>query len=101
MEVPLSDLDQMDAGYTVQILSIKKVTTPASRSTGAVDRFRVIISDGVHFAQAMLATQLNRLVLENHILRNTVVTIDKFTCNFVNEKRHVFFCPEYVFFPFT
>ena len=84
------DLELWDSSPTVQFLSIKKVsagiTTGNSSST---DRFRIIVSDGVHFVQAMLATQLNHLVEEAVISKNTVAKLEKITCNVIQEKRFV------------
>lgn len=81
------DDDLFNAGHTVQFLSIKQVTPSTSGNNAALDRFRIIISDGEHFLQAMLATQLNSLVHDNSIGKNTVAIIDKLTCNFVQGKR--------------
>jgi replication factor A1 len=81
------DEDLFTAGHTVQFLSIKQVTPSATGNSAALDRYRIIISDGEHFLQAMLATQLNNLVYENLIGKNTVAVIEKLTCNFVQNKR--------------
>ncbi|KAG2362493.1 replication factor-A protein 1 [Suillus spraguei] len=85
-EAPQEEIDQLASGHTVQLLSIKRVA-PTTSSTTTTDRFRIIISDGVHFVQAMLATQLNDLVINGDINKNTVVVIDKLACNFVQDKR--------------
>ncbi|TFK42451.1 replication factor-a protein [Crucibulum laeve] len=77
------DEDIFDAPHTVQFLSIKKVNSSAN----SVDRYRIIMSDGEHFVQAMLATQLNGMVQDNTIGKNTVAVIEKLTCNYVQEKR--------------
>lgn len=81
------DEDLFTAGHTVQFLSIKQVTPTTASSNPAQDRYRIIISDGEHFLQAMLATQLNMLVHDNSIGKNTVAVIEKLTCNFVQNKR--------------
>lgn len=82
------DDDLFTAGHTVQFLSIKQVTPAATASSNpAQDRYRIIISDGEYFLQAMLATQLNTLVHDNSIGKNTVAVIEKLTCNFVQNKR--------------
>ena len=70
---------------TVQILSIKKVG-PQTGPTHT-DRYRIIVSDGETFLQAMMATQLNHFVEEGHVGKNTVVVIEKFTANYVQDKR--------------
>lgn len=82
------DVDLFDHEYTLQFLSIKKVGNNANAPTSAPpERYRLIISDGEHYMQAMLATQLNDLVQENSITKNTVAVVDKLTCNYVQEKR--------------
>ena len=68
----------------VQVLSIKKVGPSGGNN---VDRYRVIVSDGECFLQAMMATQLNHFVEDGHIGKNTIVAIEKFTCNFLQAKR--------------
>ena len=45
---------------TMQILDNKKIGGSANGTGG--DRYRVIISDGRHFAQSMVTTQLNELI---------------------------------------
>ncbi|KAJ7112422.1 hypothetical protein C8R43DRAFT_1099590 [Mycena crocata] len=78
------DASRFDATHTLQLLSVRSVN---SNTTSTVDRYRIIISDGVHFIQAMLATQLNHLVTDNEIRKNTIVNVTKMTCNFVQDKR--------------
>lgn len=78
---------------TLQLLSIKLVgsanTTPAPADGDRPDRYRIIISDGKHFLQAMLATQLNDMVQTNMIGKNTIATIEKMVCNTIGGKRYV------------
>ncbi|KAI7906225.1 uncharacterized protein BX663DRAFT_499321 [Cokeromyces recurvatus] len=60
---------------TVQIINIKAVNVQG----GA--RHRVIVSDGVHFMQAMLAAQHSPLVEEGKLKRNSIITLNDFVCN--------------------
>ena len=69
----------------VQILSIKKVGPPTQAPL--TDRYRIIVSDGEFFQQAMMSTHLNHLVDKAEVQKNTVVKIEKFTCNTVQDKR--------------
>lgn len=69
----------------LQILSVKKIGPPPGPNTS--DRYRVIVSDGEHFLQAMLATQLNGLIEDNVFVKNSIVRITQFTCNMVQDKR--------------
>ncbi|KAJ7256487.1 hypothetical protein B0H12DRAFT_1210186 [Mycena haematopus] len=78
------DTSLFDATHTLQILSVRSVN---SNTTSTVDRFRIIVSDGEHFIQAMLATQLNTLVKDGTIKKNSIVNVTKMTCNFVQDKR--------------
>lgn len=82
----LEDEDIFNTPHTIQFLSIKKVNAGASGS--APDRFRVIMSDGVYFIQAMLATQLNSMVNDNTIGKHTIAVVEKLTCNYVQDKRY-------------
>jgi replication factor A1 len=76
--------------HTLQILSIKLVNS--NMSTGnPVDRYRIIMSDGIHYFQAMLATQLNPYVQDKRIERHSVVTIEKMTSNPMNGKQYGIF----------
>ncbi|KAJ6490618.1 replication factor-A C terminal domain-containing protein [Mycena vitilis] len=78
------DASLFDATHTLQLLSVRLV---GSNTTSTVDRYRIIVSDGEHFIQAMLATQLNHLVKDDQIKKNTIVNVTKMTCNFVQDKR--------------
>lgn len=76
----------LNSSPTVQFLSFKKVA-PTTGGAANLDRYRIIISDGEHFLQAMLATQLNHLVDEERIKKHSVAVIEKFSCNLVQDKR--------------
>jgi replication factor A1 len=79
---------------TLQFLSIKKVVPGANpgpnNPNATMDRYRIIISDGLHFLQAMLATQLNYLVEEDRIGKNTIALIENMSCQTIADKRSVF-----------
>ncbi|KAF7311341.1 Replication protein A subunit [Mycena kentingensis (nom. inval.)] len=79
-----TDTSVFDATHTLQVLSVKPVNT--AQSTNA-DRYRIIVSDGVNFVQAMLATQLNSLVNDGDVQKHSIICVTKFTCNFVQDKR--------------
>jgi len=78
---------------TLQFLSIKKVpssSTPGAVNNTAADRYRIIISDGLHFLQAMLATQLNHLVEDERVAKNTIAVIENMSCQLIQDKRFVY-----------
>jgi len=72
----------------VQVLDVKKIQPNPGQSTGQ-DRYRLIISDGTHYQQAMLATQLNELVTSNQIVPNGLISLVDFICNEVQNKKIV------------
>ena len=73
----------------LQFLSVKRIVgKDGLPAPGTPERYRIIASDGDHFLQAMLATQLNYLVHNDAIGRNTVATIDKLSCNSVQGKKY-------------
>lgn len=84
------DASVFESQHTVQILSFKKVSNATSVATP--ERYRIIMSDGVNYMQAMLATQLNNLITDNIVGKNSIAVIDKLTCNYVQEKRYAFRC---------
>ncbi|KAF8163440.1 hypothetical protein B0H34DRAFT_695492 [Crassisporium funariophilum] len=84
------DVDVFNTQHTVQFLSIKKVgSSAANPGAPAPDRYRIIMSDGICYMQAMLATQLNYMVQENSIGKGTIAVLENLTCNYVQEKRLV------------
>ena len=85
---PGPDDDIFNSSPTVQILSLKKVPTrEGTVNTNAPDRYRLIISDGKLFSQAMLATQLTPLVEDNQLGKGSIVKLEKVTCNVVQGKK--------------
>jgi hypothetical protein len=56
--VPRLNAGETIAGPIVQVTSIKKLDPATARAAGP-ERYRVLLSDGDHFMQGMLATQKN------------------------------------------
>ena len=69
----------------VMVADTKRIGNGAA---GAVERFRLIISDGVHWSQAMLATQLNDLVKNNEIQVHTVLRLNEYIVNNVQNRKY-------------
>ncbi|TNY19811.1 hypothetical protein DMC30DRAFT_417560 [Rhodotorula diobovata] len=69
----------------LQVLSAKKVNA----ANQGQDRYRLILSDGDHFAQAMLTTGLNHLVAGDAptIGKNAVVKLMSYAVNVVQNRR--------------
>ncbi|KAI9353388.1 hypothetical protein DFJ73DRAFT_828424 [Zopfochytrium polystomum] len=86
----LQDMGPRDAP-SLQILSVRNAKGesvnggPVPRSPN--DRFRLVISDGIHFAQAMLATAMNELVYSGAIYKCGLVHVKSILANEVQDKR--------------
>jgi replication factor A1 len=87
IDVAATDDELYQTRPIVQLLSVKRINPAGSGVAAATDRYRVIVSDGVHFIQAMLATQLNNLVDEEKVVRNCIVQLEGFTVNVVQNRR--------------
>lgn len=75
--------DIFNQEHTLQVLSTKLI--PQINGT---DRYRIIMSDGEHFLQAMLATQLNDMVSSNEIAKHSIIVTEKLTMNVVQNKKY-------------
>ncbi|BGP13947.1 hypothetical protein JCM10213_005531 [Rhodosporidiobolus nylandii] len=71
----------------LQVLSVKKV----NQSGQGQDRYRLILSDGEHFVQAMLTTTLNDLVLGDDpvIQKFSIVKLPTYAVNVVQNRKIV------------
>lgn len=67
----------------LQLIDVKQVSTQAQQHT---ERFRVLLSDGSHHQQGMLATQMNALVKEGKLQKGSVVQLTQFVCNVVQNR---------------
>ncbi|GAA5921776.1 hypothetical protein JCM1841_001858 [Sporobolomyces salmonicolor] len=78
--------DQVSTEPVVQVLSVKKV---ASSGANGTDRYRLILSDGEHFAQAMLATALNDFVAGDApvVTKNSIIKLLTYAVNDVQTRR--------------
>ncbi|KAI8818562.1 uncharacterized protein EV422DRAFT_537495 [Fimicolochytrium jonesii] len=92
-----SDKPNSFPNAVVQVLNIKKITTQPS----SPDRYRLIVSDGAHFMQAMLATQLNPHVVNDEIRKNGVLRMKRSVCNTVANKRIIIILEIEVLTPFA
>lgn len=70
----------------LQIIELKRISSQNANPNSA-PRFRLAVSDGEKFQQAMLATQLNQLVLSEKLLLHSLVRLQDYICNEVQNKR--------------
>ena len=71
----------------LQVLAVKKIN---STTPNATERWRVVLSDGNHFIQSMLATQLNPMIQNNEITKGVFIRLTHYTMNKMKDKRY--FC---------
>jgi replication factor A1 len=65
-------------------MDIRQIGNSASTTA---ERFRLVLSDGVHLQQAMLATQLNEKVKNNLAVKGSVVQLLEYICNTVQNRK--------------
>ncbi|KAK3249417.1 hypothetical protein CYMTET_41152 [Cymbomonas tetramitiformis] len=70
----------------LQCINIKQI---GSTGGSAAERFRLVLSDGHHWGQAMLATQLNHLVTTEQVKEGTVMRLQEYICNVVQGRKIV------------
>lgn len=68
---------------TVQVINVKAVTS------GQGDRYRVVMSDGQHYVQGMLASQLNYLAETQALQINCLLEVTDFMTNSVGGKKTI------------
>lgn len=69
-----------------QVLSIKKLQS-STPSVTVSERYRVVLSDGVYYTQAMLSSQLKTLVEQGQLDRNSVIRVLMYTANDVQGRK--------------
>ena len=67
--------------FTIQIINFKKVSNATNT------RYRAILSDGQHFMQGMLATQMNSLVADGTLKEMVVIVARDVATFLVSEKK--------------
>ncbi|KAF0924124.1 hypothetical protein E2562_008441 [Oryza meyeriana var. granulata] len=84
--------DHPDGAGTIQpvlqVVDVRPVTTKNAPPTPKpAERFRMMLSDGTHTQQSMLATALNGLVKDGTLRPGTIVHLNDFMCNTIQGKR--------------
>ncbi|KAJ3730386.1 replication factor-A protein 1 [Lentinula raphanica] len=77
----------LDRSITLQVLSLNKVGRHQDNTNLHSDRYRIVLSDGAHFLQAVLGTHLNNMVVEENLRKNTLVCIERLSFGYVRERR--------------
>jgi replication factor A1 len=77
---------QTDLQAVVQVTDIR----PIGNQSGPQERFRLALTDGSQTQQAMLATQLNDFVKTGRVKKNSILMLQEYICNTVQNRKSVF-----------
>ncbi|GFZ08627.1 replication factor-A protein 1-like protein [Actinidia rufa] len=70
-----------DLKPVLQVADLRLVN--AQNSNPSNERYRILLSDGVHLQQGMLATQKNELIRTNSLQKGSIVQLTQFVCNVI------------------
>ncbi|GAA0152068.1 DNA metabolism protein [Lithospermum erythrorhizon] len=68
------------------VLQLTDLRLVATTTLNATERYRVMLSDGVHQQQGMLGVQLNGLVHSHKLKKGSIVQLTDFTCNTIQKR---------------
>ncbi|GMH09156.1 hypothetical protein Nepgr_010996 [Nepenthes gracilis] len=66
----------------LQVADIRLVNT-SNQNSNSSERYRLLLSDGTHSQQGMLATQRNDLVKSGRLKKGSIVQLIQFVCNLI------------------
>lgn len=69
----------------LQCLQVKQMA-PSAQSG---DRYRLVVSDGEHYVQTMLATKANHVIHDGKLVRGCFARVKEFTPNQLKGKKYV------------
>ncbi|CBI37456.3 unnamed protein product, partial [Vitis vinifera] len=78
------DAQGSDVKPVLQVADIRLVNT--QQQSNSNERFRILLSDGCHLQQGMLATQRNELVKSGRLQKGSVVQLTQFVCNVIKDR---------------
>lgn len=71
----------------LQVTNLKKIQPQNNNDASAADRYRLQVSDSVHFQPCMLVTQLNSLVMNGTLDKFCVIRTSKMVCTTVSDRK--------------
>lgn len=72
-----------DLKPVLQIADIRLVNTVQNTT----ERYRMLLSDGTHLQQAMLATQMNHIIKSGKLQKGSIVQLTEFICNLIQNRK--------------
>ncbi|KAL6619665.1 hypothetical protein ACP70R_034804 [Stipagrostis hirtigluma subsp. patula] len=70
----------------LQVMDVRQVAN-TNKPAGSTERFRMVLSDGVHTLQSMLATAENYRVRDGSIRKGSILHLQEFTCSTIQHRR--------------
>lgn len=70
-----------DLKPVLQVADIRLVNT--QNPSSATERYRLLLSDGLHLQQGMLATQRNELVKSGTLQKGSIIRLMQAVCNVI------------------
>lgn len=83
-----------DVKPVLQVADVKLVNTQSISH----ERYRILLSDGVHLHQGMLATKKNDLVHCQRLQKGPIVQLFQFVCNVLQCRPYVFYLSHFPLF---
>ncbi|KAH7284321.1 hypothetical protein KP509_34G049100 [Ceratopteris richardii] len=74
---------EMNLKPVVQVLDVRQIGTGQSVQA----RYRLVLSDGCHAQQAMLATQLNAYINSGQVLKGSIIRLVEYICNTIQQRK--------------
>lgn len=78
------DAAAMESKPVLQVADIRLVNTQQQQNSN--ERYRLLLSDGLHSQQGMLATQRNDLVKSGRLQKGSVIQLTQFVCNVIQQR---------------
>ncbi|RCV15552.1 hypothetical protein SETIT_3G065300v2 [Setaria italica] len=70
----------------LQVVDVRRVTQK-NQNPSASERYRMVLSDGVHALQSMLATAENHHIRDGTIQKGSIIHLQEFTCSTIHNRR--------------
>lgn len=84
--VIFNDPDKAPKLFPVPVMQCLQVKPMGASATGG-ERFRLVMSDGEHYVQAMLATQANHVIHDGKLVRGSFARVKQYTPNNLKGKK--------------
>ncbi|KAI9125199.1 hypothetical protein K1719_003815 [Acacia pycnantha] len=79
--------DDFSCGDLQPVLQVIDLKLMQSQQHNNTERYRLVLSDGSHFQQGMLATPKNELVHSGRLQKGSVVKLTQYVCNAVQSRK--------------